>query len=127
MLARLCLLETRSSLPEVALNRFSFQTSKRCEISFFLSPTTIGEELRTSETSQDVYNIGFYVLLVHKLNNMGTDRHVVRVKQPKLSLGARGPRGAREGMEGGPVKREEEKKGGEKGIRKKEKGEGKKK
>ena len=41
-------------------------------------------------------------------------RHVVRVKQPKLSLGARGPRGAREGMEGGPVKRGEEKKGGEK-------------
>ena len=42
------------------------------------------------------------------------NRHVVRVKQPKLSLGARSPRGAREGMEGGPVKREEDKKGGEK-------------
>ena len=48
-------------------------------------------------------------------------RCVARVKQPKLSLGARGPRGAREGMEGGPVKREEEKKGGEKRDKKKRK------
>ena len=44
-------------------------------------------------------------------------RHVVRVKQPKLSLGARGPRGAREGMEEGPGKREEEKKERKKGKR----------
>ena len=43
------------------------------------------------------------------------------IKQSKLSLGARGPRGAREGMEGGPVKREEEKKGGEKRDKKKRK------
>ena len=67
MLAGLCFLENRSSLQEVTLNWSSVQTSKRCEISFFSSTTTIGEELRTSETSQDVYTIGFYVLLVYKL------------------------------------------------------------
>ena len=56
-----------------------------------------------------------------------SSRHVDRVKTPKLSLGARGPRGAQEGMEGGPIKRGDKKKEGKKGTRKKEKGEGKKK
>ena len=40
---------------------------------------------------------------------MAQARHVVRMKQPKLSLGAQGPRGAREGMEGGPGLGEEKK------------------
>ena len=58
MLAGLDFVINRSSSGSVAVNLFSSQTSEQCKNSFVLLAATSGVEHMTSETSQDVLNIG---------------------------------------------------------------------
>ena len=64
MLAGLDFVINRSSSVSVVVNLFSSQTSEQCKNSFVLSMATSGVEHRTSETSQDVLNIGLEAIKI---------------------------------------------------------------
>ena len=64
MLAGLDFVINRSSSGSVAVNLFSSKTSEQTKNSFVLLTATSGVEHRTSESSQDVLNIGLEAIKI---------------------------------------------------------------